>query len=768
MPSILSSSIMAPPNGVLHILCLSMVTIIQFTSLLAQSENYIIYMDPSAMPKAFSGQHNWYLSTLAAISDNSAAKSPSSSKLIYTYNHVMSGFSARLTPYELEALKATPGYISCIKDLPVKMDTTHTPQFLDLNTNFGAWPVSNYGQDVIIGVVDTGVWPESESFGDEGMGEIPLRWKGTCESGTDFNSSMCNKKLIGARSFNRGLLASLPENDTISVNSTRDSSGHGTHVASTVAGNYVKNASYFGYAPGTATGVAPRAHLAVYKVMWREGSATSDYIAGIEQAITDGVDVLSLSLGLDLVQLYEDPIALATFAAVEKGIFVAASAGNDGSSLKTIHNGIPWVLTVGSGTIDREFAAVLALGNGIKVSGSALYAGNYSSSTQYPIVFMNQCKDSAKLKQIRHKIVVCEDKKDTLQDQVNNVRDAANLTGGIFITNVTDLRFFMRSSFPAIFVRPKEGELIKNYIKNNKGTKASMEFRITYLGTKPAPIVAESSSRGPSLSCPFVLKPDILAPGVMVLAAWPSNIPVNSENTDFNFLSGTSMACPHAAGVGALLKAAHPEWSPAAIRSAMMTTADIMDNTQSPITDAGYDFIRATPIDMGSGQVNPNKALDPGLIYDLNANEYVNLLCGLNFTEQQIQAITKSSSSTNCSAPSLDLNYPSFIAYFNVDDSNSNKRIVQEFHRTVTNVGEGISTYIAKVPALEGLNVSVAPDKLVFKEKNEKQSYKLSIEGPRLIKQVLVFGFLRWEEVGGKHVVKSPIVATSLSSDMND
>ncbi|XP_038702600.1 subtilisin-like protease SBT3 [Tripterygium wilfordii] len=756
---------MTPHNVPLYILCFSLITILQST--LAQSNNYIIHMDPLAMPKAFSDEHNWYLSILTTISNTATAtKILSSSKIIYTYTHVMNGFSASLTPSELEALKGTPGYIYSFKDLIVYADSTHTSEFLGLNPKFGAWPASKYGQDVIVGIVDTGIWPESESYNDEGMSEVPVRWKGRCENDSNFNSSICNKKLIGARYFNRGLIAQLPKNATMVMNSMRDVVGHGTHTSSVAAGNYVKDASYFGYARGTATGVAPHAHVAMYKALWEDrDSFTSDVIAAIDQAISDGVDVLSLSFGKNMVlPLYLNPIAIATFAAIEKGVFVSTPAGNTGHYFQKLHNGIPWVLTVAAGTIDREFGAVLGLGNGVKVSGSALYIGDFNS-TQYPLVFMDDCNNSVELKNIRGKIVVCEVKNWPLSYEMSDII-RANVTGGIFITDST--RFYIRDTFPAIIMKPKDGETIKDYIERNKEPKATLEFGITNLGTKPQPTVSKFSSRGPSQSCPFVLKPDIMAPGDMVLGAWPSNIPVDNSQllfSHFHLLSGTSMACSHAAGVAALLKSVHPEWSPAAIRSAMMTSADVMDNTQSPIKHSGPNFETAFPTVMGAGHVDPNKALDPGLIYDVGVNDYVNLLCGLEFTANQIRAITRSSTN-NCSAPSLDLNYPSFIAYFNVNDSKSDMATVQEFQRTVTNVGEGMSTYIAKVPTLDGLKVSVTPDKLVFKEKNEKQSYKLSIEGPQLMKQEQVFGFLIWEEVGGHHVVKSPIVATSINSDI--
>ncbi|KAK8708050.1 hypothetical protein V6N13_059097 [Hibiscus sabdariffa] len=719
------------------------------------------------MPKAFSNQQSWYMATLSSVSAKSSAKTSIPipfSKLIYTYNHVIQGFSASLTPAELEALKNTPGYVSSVKDTTVKVDTTHSFEFLGLNSGTGAWPVSNFGKDVIIGVIDTGVWPESESFNDYGMTDVPSRWKGACESGTQFNSSLCNKKLIGARSFNKGLIAHNP-NITISMNSTRDTEGHGTHTSSTAAGTYVKDASFFGYAMGTARGMAPGARVAMYKALWEEGAYTTDIIAAIDQAITDGVDVLSMSLGLDGLELYEDPIAIATFTAVEKNIFVSTSAGNEGPDVETLHNGTPWVLTVAAGTMDRDFRATLTLGSKLSVDGSALYPGNFSSS-EFPIVFMGACGNTSELRKIKQKIVVCQDpgKEDSLNDQFNNVQVAGNIAG-VFITNNSDVDVFEQSPFPAIFLEQKDGDTVVDFIKTETDPKASIEFKKTILGIKPSPRVTSYTSRGPSYSCPSVLKPDILAPGDSVLAAWPTNIGAAIVNeglvfSNFNLLSGTSMACPHVSGIAALLKAAYPDWSPAAIRSALMTTSDQIDNTGSPIKDIGENLRPANPLAMGAGHVNPNKALDPGLVYDATVQDYVNLLCGLNFTEQQMQTITKSSSN-NCSNPSLDLNYPSFIAFFNDRGAKPNSTTVLNFYRTVTNVGDGSSTYIANVTPINGLKVTVEPDILVFKEKYDKKSFKLSVEGPRQLNEAVSFGYLTWEDSVRKHVVRSPIVATS-------
>ncbi|GMP45277.1 hypothetical protein CsSME_00013854 [Camellia sinensis var. sinensis] len=367
----------------------------------------------------------------------------------------------------------------------------------------------------------------------------------------------------------------------------------------------------------------------MYKALWDKGVYTSDILAAIDQAIADGIDVMSLSLGIDGIPLYEDPIAITTFAALEKGIFVSTSAGNEGPLLKSLCNGAPWVLTVAAGTIDRKFNANLGLDNGITVTGSSFYLGNLTSLT---LIFMNMCDNFEELKKIGNKIVVCEDKNNSLFEQVNNV----NVTGGIFITKNTNLEFFIQSK---------------------------------------------------------VLNRDIRS-----------------------------------------------------------------------IQDIGNGK-PATPLAIEAGHVDPTKALDPRLVYDLKTEDYVNLLCALNYTMKQIHAITRSSSYV-CSNPSLDLNYPSFIAFFNANDSHSDLNTVKEIQRTLTNVGERMTTYVSKLSPMEGLKVRVVPEKLVFTVRYEKQSYKLEIEGPRLMKEMVVYGSLSWVEVGeGKHVVRSPIVATSISSE---
>ncbi|KAL3538244.1 hypothetical protein ACH5RR_001610 [Cinchona calisaya] len=639
------------------------------------------------------------------------------------------------------------------------MDTTHTYKFLSLNPTTGLWPASDYGNDVIVGVIDSGVWPESPSYKDDGMSPIPSKWKGTCEAGQDFNSSLCNLKLIGAQYFNKGLVAANP-NIVLSMNSTRDTIGHGTHTSSTIAGNYVEDASFFGYASGTARGIAPRARVAMYKVGWAEGTYTSDMIAGIDQAVADGVDVISISMGINFVPLYEDPIAIASFGAMEKGVVFSCSAGNSGPSLGTLHNGIPWTMTVAAGTIDRSFAGTLTLGNGLTITGWTTFPAR-AIVEDLPLIYnqtISGCNSSELLSEV-YGIVIC--------DNFGSFFNHENISKSpvpavIFFSDEPSVKEFSDFPDPGVILSTKYRQDVINYALNGVEPSASITFQQTILETEPAPLVADYSSRGPAPSYPNILKPDVMAPGTLVLAAWIPNVGVATIgnkivlSSDFTLESGTSMACPHASGIAALLKGAHPEWSPAAIRSAMMTTANTLDNTQNPIKDMGFDYNIASPLAMGAGHVNPNAALDPGLVYDATTQDYINLLCSMNLTRNQIASIVRSTS-YNCSNPSFDLNYPSFIALYKNGSYNVTSK---KFERTVTNVGSGGATYTAVVTAPEGSIVEVRPKTLAFQEKYDKQSYSLTIIFPSQKNAAVTFGSITWNEVGGTHIVRSPIVVS--------
>ncbi|RAL53598.1 hypothetical protein DM860_012213 [Cuscuta australis] len=746
-----------------------------------KSKAYIVHMDTSQMPTNMASRHHWYNSLVNSAKllntqgpDQMTTNRPA--PLLYTYNHVLDGFSAVLSPEELAFLKTTPGFMSAYPDAGVTLHTTRTTDFLSLNPKTGLWPASKHGNDVIIGVIDTGVWPESPSFGDDGMPDkIPKRWNGTC-AGEQFSSLLCNKKLIGVRYFNKGIMAANP-NTTIYMNSGRDDSGHGSHTSATAAGNYVQDASFFGYAPGTAKGVAPRARLAMYKVMWGEVGYTSDVLAGMDMAVSDGVDVISISLGgTSFIPVYEDAVAIASFGAMEKGILVSAAAGNEGPApLGSLSNGFPWVLTTAAGSVDRSYAGTLRMGNGKTITGWTTYPVT-AIIDELPLVYnktISACTSTRLLSDFIGSIVVCKTENyDSFLDQCS-VLAKSEVGAAIFVID-DDPDVFESPGFPypGIMISKKHSRGVIKYARNVTNAYASIQFQETMLGVKAHPVVASYSSRGPSPFSPGILKPDLMAPGTLVLAAWTPKTSASyiSPNIDlsspFNLISGTSIACPHSSGIAALLKGAHPDWSPAAIRSAMITTANPNDNTNAPIKDPAVKYSIASPLSMGAGQVDPNRALDPGLIYNATTLDYVNLLCSMNFTLNQIRTITRSK--YNCSNPSSDLNYPSFILLYALNKngiaaSATATNVTRMFKRTVTSVGDDPEMYVVDDNQLpRSFEVSFDTRTLSFMNKYETAEYALTLTYKGSKKGEVEFGSVAWVGDSGKHKVRSPVVVAPM------
>ncbi|WZZ36492.1 LOW QUALITY PROTEIN: hypothetical protein YC2023_019893 [Brassica napus] len=293
-------------------------------------------MAQSQMPSGFDLHSLWYDSSLRSVSQ--------SAQLLYTYANAIHGFSTRLTPEEADSLMTLPGVISVLPEHRYELHTTRTPLFLGLDVhNADLFPETGSSSDVVVRVLDTGVWPESKSFSDVGLGPVASTWRGGCEAGTNFTASLCNRKLIGARFFARGYEATMgPVDESKESRSPRDDDGHGTHTSSTAAGSVVEGASLLGFASGAARGMARRARVAVYKL----STISLDY--------------------------YRDSVAIGAFAAMERGILVSCSAGNSGPSSSTLSNVAPWITTVGVGTIDRDFPAVAVLGKGKNYSGVSL------------------------------------------------------------------------------------------------------------------------------------------------------------------------------------------------------------------------------------------------------------------------------------------------------------------------------------------------------------------------------------------------------------
>ncbi|KAL3849498.1 hypothetical protein ACJIZ3_011380 [Penstemon smallii] len=577
----------------------------------------------------------------------------------------------------------------------------------------------------------------------------PAKWKGKCE----FNfTGGCNNKLIGARHFGNG--------DGTPV----DFNGHGTHTASTAGGNFVRGANLFGNADGTAVGIAPMAHLAIYKVC-SPGCSESSIIAGIDAAIEDGVDVLSISLGGRFRSFIDNNIALGAFSAMEKGIFVSCSAGNSGPFNTSLSNEAPWVLTVGASTIDRKLVSTAVLGDNQELKGeSAFQPGDL---TQLPLVYpgLNMSDFGAQScsqrtlnnTNVRGKVVLCHvDVFTSPISQGEAVRDA----GGVAMILVNGQRQGFSTSadahvLPATNLNYEDGLKVLAYVNSTSTPTAAILFKGTIIGDRNSPMVASFSSRGPSLASPGILKPDILGPGVNILAAWPTSLENNNNTKNtFNIISGTSMSCPHLSGVAALLKSSHPNWSPAAIKSAIMTTADVINLENQQIEDERHQ--PASIFATGAGHVNPARANKPGLVYDIEPQDYIPYLCGLNYTNREMSIILQRK--VNCSAESRilegELNYPSFSIRFGLLSNHT-------FVRTVTNVGEASSSYDVEVVSPRGVDVSVNPQTLSFSELNQKLSYEVtfsisSVNVAANSTSSVSQGFIVWKS--GKISVRSPIV----------
>lgn len=756
-----------------------------FVSLHAKDylQTYIVQLHPHGVTSSlFTAKENWHLSFLEQVV--SYDEYPSS-RLLYSYHSAMEGFAAQLTESELQLLSNLPDVIAVRPDRLLQLHTTYSYKFLGLSPKReNTWYKSGYGRGAIIGVLDTGVWPESPSFDDSRMPPVPKKWRGICQEGQSFNSSNCNKKLIGARFFTRGHRVASQSPMPNAINeyvSPRDSYGHGTHTSSTAAGTSVPMASVLGNGAGVARGMAPGAHIAIYKVCWFNGCYSSDILAAMDVAIIDGVDVLSLSLGGFPVPLYDDSIAIGSFRAMEHGISVICSAGNNGPLQSSVANEAPWIATVGASTLDRRFPAIVRMGNGEILYGESMYPGKFmrSAGRELELIYVTGgnrgsefCfKQSLPRSKVRGKMVVCDRGVNGRAEKGQVVKDAG---GAAMILANTEINLEEDSVdvhvLPATLVGFEESVRLKAYINSTTKPTARIEFGGTIIGRSRAPAVAQFSARGPSLTNPSILKPDVIAPGVNIIAAWPQNLgptglPEDSRRVNFTVMSGTSMACPHASGIAALVHAANPKWTPAAIKSAIMTTADAYDHFGKPIMDVNKP---AGVFAVGAGHVNPQRAINPGLVYDIRPDEYVIHLCTLGYTRSEILTITHKNLSCHeilRMNRGFSLNYPSISVIF------KRGRTSAVIKRRLTNVGSPNSIYSVEVVAPEGVKVRVRPQRLIFNHINQSQSYKILLMSRKGFGNDRISfgqGQLTWvHSHNSLYRVRSPISVTWKSSNRN-
>jgi subtilisin family serine protease len=680
-------------------------------------------------------------SHLTSVHD--AALSRVGATKIYDYTVTNNGVAAQLSGKQATALSKMSGVIALSKDKLAQPDTTESPHFLGLDSNGGLWQqlggASKAGSGLVVGVIDTGIWPESASFaGGTGI-PVPATWHGTCISGEQFDKHLaCNDKLVGARYYLAGFgKTNIAKDDYLSP---RDGEGHGSHTTSTAAGNAGVEVTIDGKNLGTASGMAPGAKVAMYKVCWDgknvpDGCFGSDSVAAINDAVLDGVDVLNYSIGGTSESTVLDGVAQAFRGASNAGVFVANSAGNSGPGASTLDHPAPWVTTVAAATFRRAFQAV-ELGNGARYVGASTTG---PLTTAAPLVTSTSVKlasatatnaalcidgtlDPAKAS---GKVVVCDRGVNARIDKGFEVKRAGGV--GIVLANTSPNSINGDyHPIPAVHVSNTDGTAIKAYItaQGAAATAKIVPLTAAELASAPqVPEITDFSSRGPSTTTGGdILKPDIAAPGNDVVAAVA---PPFNHGRSFDFLSGTSMASPHIAGIGALIMAKHPNWAPSEIKSAIMTSAG---DTVSSAND---------PFAQGAGFVNPNGAADPGLVYPTTATEYRQYLVslGVHFAppNDTLEPITAS-----------NLNQAS-IAIGSVPG-------VASVTRTVKNVGSSAATYTASSNQ-PGFDVTVTPSSLTL-DPGQSATFTVTYSRTDAAFDEWSKGSLTW--TGAGHTVRVP------------
>lgn len=719
-----------------------------------------------------------------------------SAQVYYRFGTVFNGFAAKLTDAEVQKLAAHSGVVAITVDEPRPLNTSYTPTFLGINGPGGAWSMSDAagraikGEGIIIGHVDGGVWPEDPSFSDKvdangkpvpynEAGTVvydPLpagRYTGICQAGEGFTAAMCNNKLVGARFFMAGWNASTNVLYTTEYRSPRDDGGHGSHTLSTSGGNENVTGVVQGTTISGISGIAPRARVAAYKSCYTplaaggargQGSCfPSDSIAAINAAVADGVDVINYSIGGSQTN-FLDAVEVAFFNAAAAGVFVSASAGNSGPA-NTVAHISPWVATVGNSTHDRYTTANVTLGSGYVADGPSFQTAGLSSK---PLISATDAglpgADATNLARcyggtdgvaplldpakVSGKIVVCYRGGNVLVNKTDNAKAAG--AAGVIIQNIpsgplvsANTVFNIAHSLPTVHLAAVHANAVLGHAATS-GATAAFSGGVQTPGVI-APVMADSSSRGPNKADANVLKPDITAPGSDIIAAYapPGFTPAQhaallagalTPGPAHNMISGTSMAAPHVAGAAALLKQANPTWSPSAIKSALMTSAGQTVKLANGAADLN-------PWGFGAGHLNPNGALGTSLVYDAGPADYFAYATGgLVPWNLNLASITR-----------------------------ANVIGVGSVTRTLKNTGSSSVTYSASA-SLPGFNVAVSPPTLTLAP-GASASYTATLTRTSAPLEEWRFGQLVWTGDGGK-TVRSPLqakgssfVGTSLVTD---
>ncbi|MFS8499202.1 MAG: S8 family serine peptidase [Micromonosporaceae bacterium] len=607
-------------------------------------------------------------------------------QVVYAYRNVVNALAVRVDAEEAARLAELPGVASVTPDEELRLDTDVSH---DLIGSAAVWDgdtgpgLATRGEGVIVGLLDTGVNPDHPSFaavdGDGYRHTNPFgpgTYVGVCDPAHPQHEDICNDKLIGAWNF------------ALFSSSAVDDNGHGSHVASTMAGNRHEAVFTVGNDQYTRTiqGVAPRANIISYRVC-DPSCFTSATVAAVEQAITDGVDVLNFSIsGPD--NPWGNIVDQAFLEAFAAGVFIAASAGNDGPGAGTVAKTAPWNAAVAATNTVRLIAQRLDVvdpaappeliglaavpGEGPQVQtaveapvryAGAVDDGNDNGCAPFPggvfegavaLVRRGDCNFSVKVDNAAAAGAIAT-------VVFNQFAGPAFVMGGLEATTI-----------PALMVTRDDGERLAAFLATHPDAVVRIDTETVVVGDEEwASVVADFSSRGPSRF--DLLAPTFAAPGRGILAAGAA---VGDDPLQYRFMQGTSMASPHGAGAGALLKALHPDWSPAQIRSALATTADrtglVKEDGVTP----------ADPFDVGSGLLDLSRAAAVGVVLDETYDNFV-------------QADPATGGDPKA------LNLPAMV------DHNCDQ--VCSFTRRLTSVADVTATYTATTEAPEGMVVTVTP-----------------------------------------------------------
>ncbi|GMP36694.1 hypothetical protein CsSME_00008739 [Camellia sinensis var. sinensis] len=548
--------------------------------------------------------------------------------------------------------------------------------------------------------------------------------------------------------------------------------------------------------------MAPRARIAVYKALYRLfGGFVSDVVAAIEQAVHDGVDIINLSVGQNTPPAatkttFLNPFDATLLSAVKAGVFVAQAAGNGGPFPKTLLSYSPWITSVAAAIDDRRYKNHLTLGNGKILPGVGLSPATHANQAFTMVAANDVLLDSSVMKYspadcqrpevlnknlVKGNILVCGYSFNFVVGtaSIKQVSETAKSLGAIgfvlAVENVSPGTKFdpVPVGVPGIVITDVSHsmELIDYYnistsrdwtgrVKSFKATGGIGDGLVPILH-KSAPQVALFSSRGPNIKDygfqdADLLKPDILAPGSLIWSAWAPNgtDEVNYIGEGFAVISGTSMSAPHIAGIAALIKQKHPHWSPAAIKSALMTTSTTVDRAERPLQAQQYSgsetitLVAATPFDYGSGHVNPRAALDPGLIFDAGYEDYLGFLCTVpGIDAHEIKNYTNSPCNYTLGNPS-NFNTPSVTI--------SHLAKTRTVTRTVTNVALEEETYVITARMAPAVAIETNPPAMTLRPGGSRKfTVTLTV---RSVTGAYSFGEVLMKGSRG-HKVRIPVVA---------